>query len=110
MPRTTANTITPVTGPVGSPASAPESQANVRTNVSAGNGNGNGQTAADENRSAFRVAMDRIERVKTNLRDILGDLNDAVSMLKTAERQQRGANKEVEAIRAKLREIQSVKI
>ncbi len=99
MPRTAAPISTAVTA-----------SAEGRPTSTTDNGNGNGQNEAEENRSAFKGGIERIETIKTNLRDILGDLSDAVSMLKAAERQQRGASREVEAIRAKLREIQSVRI
>jgi len=71
-----------------------------------GNGNGEGQ----ENRSSFKAALDHIERIKMNLRDAVSDLGEAVSLLKSAERKQRATTKEIDAVRSKLREIQSVKL
>ncbi len=70
----------------------------------------NGQNQAEEPRSAFKAALDHLERVKTNLRDILADLGETVSLLKTAEKEQRANAKEIDAVRAKLREIKSVEI
>ena len=76
-----------------------------------GNGNNaNGQTEGEENRSAFKTAIDQMDQIKTNLRDIMGDLGDAVSTLKAAEKEQRASAKEIQAVRAKLKEIQSVAI
>jgi DNA polymerase III sliding clamp (beta) subunit (PCNA family) len=69
-----------------------------------------GQEETAETRSAFKAALEHIDRIKITLRDIVSDLNDVISLLKTAEKEQKASAKEVEAIRAKLREIQSVKI
>ncbi len=70
-----------------------------------GNGNGDGQ-----DRSSFKAALEHIERIKTNLRDVISDLGEAVSLLKAAEKEQRATTKEIDTVRSKLREIQSVKI
>jgi hypothetical protein len=93
MPSATSTTIT-----------APE-----RGNLRANNGT-NAQAENEEPRSAFKTALEQIEQIKTNLRDVIGDLNDAATMLKTAEREQRASVKEIRAVRTKLREIQSVEI
>jgi exonuclease VII small subunit len=93
MPSATSTTIT-----------APE-----RGNLRANNGT-NAQAENEEPRSAFKTALEQIEEIKTNLRDVIGDLNDAATMLKTAEREQRASFKEIQAVRTKLREIQSVEI
>ena len=70
----------------------------------------NGQAGSEGTRSAFKAALEQIDRIKTNLRDVIGDLADAVTMLKTAEKEQKATSKEIDAVRAKLREIQSVAI
>ncbi len=70
-----------------------------------GNGNGDGQ-----DRSSFKAALEHIDRIKTNLRDVISDLGEAVSLLKAAEKEQRATTKEIDTVRSKLREIQSVKI
>jgi len=77
---------------------------NPRAN-SNGNGNGEGQ----EKRSSFKAALDHIERIKVNLRDAVSDLGEAVSLLKSAEKEQRATTREIDSVRSKLREIQSVK-
>jgi hypothetical protein len=79
---------------------------NKRSNGHAQNVNRN----ADEPRSAFKAAVDQIDQIKTKLKDVMVDLAEAVAMLKTAEKEQRLNLKEVETVRAKLREIQSVSI
>jgi histone deacetylase complex regulatory component SIN3 len=74
-----------------------------------GNGHNPPQTGV-ETRSAFQTAIEGIDKIKVCLRDVIGDLNDAVTLLKTTERDQRAAAKEVQTVRAKLKEIQSVEI
>lgn len=106
------------------PPSAPEAQTQTATtpvsasattttpergNSRASNG-ANGQEENGESRSTFKTALEQIDRIKTNLRDVMGDLNDAVTMLKNAEKEQRASAKEIQTVRAKLREIQSVEI
>ena len=73
-----------------------------------GNSRVNGE--GDENRSSFKNALEHIERIKINLRDVISDLGEAVSLLKSAEKEQRATTKEIDSVRSKLREIQSVKI
>jgi exonuclease VII small subunit len=70
----------------------------------------NGQAENGNTRSAFKAALEHIERVKTNLRDVISDLSDAMTMLKTAEKEQRVSAKEIQTVRAKLKEIQNVEI
>ncbi len=86
--------------------STPAMTAPERGNLRATN-NGNGE--GDENRSSIKAALEHIERIKINLRDTLSDLALAVSMLKAAEKEQRATTKEIDTVRSKLREIQSVK-
>ncbi len=73
-------------------------------------GNNNGQEAGEESRSSFKAALEQIEEIKSNLRDVMAELNEAVSTLKAAEREQKATSKEIQAVRAKLREIQAVEI
>lgn len=74
------------------------------------NNGANGQEENGESRSSFKAALEQIDRIKANLRDVLGNLSDAVTMLKAAEKEQRASAKEIQTVRAKLREIQSVEI
>jgi hypothetical protein len=52
----------------------------------------------------------RIERLRTNLRDVISDLNDTVDLLKTAEKEKKATLKEVESIRATLRSLQKMEL
>ena len=85
----------------------PPERGNLRGN---NNTSTNGHAGSEDTRSAFKTALEQIDRIKTNLRNVIGDLNDAVTMLKTAEKEQKATSKEIDAVRAKLREIQSVAI
>jgi hypothetical protein len=76
-----------------------------RGNLRANQGS-NGQAEGE----ASRAALERIDRIKANLRELIGNLNDAVSTLKTAEKEQRASLKEMQNVRAKLREIRSVEL
>ena len=51
-----------------------------------GNNGTTGPSENEETRSAFKTALEQIDRIKTNLRDVIGALNNAVSLLKTAEK------------------------
>ena len=87
-----------------------EMTASERGNLRPHTNGANGQEQNGETRSAFQAALEQIERIKAKLRALLGDLNDAANVLKTAEKEQRAATKEIEAVRTKLREIQSLEI
>jgi DNA polymerase III sliding clamp (beta) subunit (PCNA family) len=66
--------------------------------------------AETDSRSAFKTAIESLDRIKTDLRDVIGDLTDLGCLLKAAEKEQKSSAKEIEAVRAKLREIRSVEI
>ncbi len=83
---------------------------NTMTAPERANLTGNTREETEENRSAFKIALEQIDEIKTSLRDIIGDLGDAMTLLKAAEKEQRASAKEIETVRAKLREIQSVEI
>ena len=65
---------------------------------------------SETSRSAFKAALEQIDQIKSSLRDIIGELSEAMTRLKSAEKEQRVSAKEIETFRAKLREIQSVEI
>jgi hypothetical protein len=83
-------------------ATTPSERGNSRVN-------NNGNAEGEETRSSFKAALEHIDRIKVNLKDVMGDLSDAASMLKSAEKEQRATTKEIDTVRSKLREIQSVK-
>ena len=72
--------------------------------------NGNKENETEETRSAFKAALEQVDGIKSKLRDVMADLAETMTLLKTAEKEQRLSLKEIETFRAKLREIQSVSI
>ncbi len=60
--------------------------------------------------SPMKKAMQQIDKIKDVLKEVIRELNDALGLLKTAEREQKASEKDIEAVREKLREIQSVTI
>jgi len=102
----------PVSTETPTPTSTPLTTPNRsnRGNVRAHTNGGNGQEQSGEVRPGFKVLVDHIDQIKTDLRDVIGELNETQALLKTADKEQRATAKEVEAIRAKLREIQNVEI
>ena len=67
-----------------------------------GNGNGNG--------SPIKSLVDHVEQIKENLKEAIRDLTAVIDMVKAAEREKRTSDKEIDAIRSKLRQIQNVTI
>jgi len=67
-----------------------------------GNGNGNG--------SAVKSLVDHVEQIKENLKNVIRDLSTVVDAVKAAEKEKRTSDKEIDAIRTKLRQIQNVTI
>ncbi len=63
-----------------------------------------------EDASPFKAAMAELDKLKETLRGMIVTLNATSGLLRSAEREQKAAGREVEAVRAKLRELQSVKI
>jgi exonuclease VII small subunit len=101
----TSTEETTKTMPTVTTMTAPE-RGNIRAHINGAKGD----EESGDTRSAFKAALEHIDRIKTNLRDVISDLNDAVSLLKTAEKEQKATAKEIESVRSKLREIQSVAI
>ena len=56
----------------------------------------------------MKAVVEAVERVRTNLRDVISDLNDTLDLLKAAEKEKKATHKEVESIRATLRSLQKV--
>jgi len=69
-----------------------------------GNGNGNG------NGSAVKSLVEHVEQIKENLKEVIRDLNGVIDTVKLAEKERKSSEKEIEAVRTKLRQIQSVAI
>jgi DNA polymerase III sliding clamp (beta) subunit (PCNA family) len=91
MPRTARTTI-PVTTPTPP----------VETLPANNNGNGNG--------SAVKSLVEHVEQIKENLKNVIRDLNGVLDTVKLAEKERKSSEKEIDAVRTKLRQIQSVAI
>ena len=70
----------------------------------ANNGNGNG------NGSAVKSLVEHVEQIKENLKNVIRDLNGVIDTVKIAEKERKSSEKEIDAVRTKLRQIQSVAI
>lgn len=69
-----------------------------------GNGNGNG------NGSAVTSLVEHVEQIKESLKSVIRDLTTVIDTVKAAEKEKRTSDKEIDAIRTKLRQIQNVTI
>ena len=74
----------------------------VETHAANNNGNGNG--------SAVKSLVEHVEQIKDNLKEVIRDLNNVIDTVKLAEKERKSSEKEIETIRTKLRQIQSVAI
>ncbi len=101
MPRT-ARTTTPTPEPVETePRTIKEPEVEI-AGTNGNNTNGNG--------SAVKSLVDHVEQIKDALKTVIRDLATVIDIVKAAEKEKRSTEKEIEAIRAKLRQIQSVSI
>ena len=46
--------------------------------------NGTKENATEETRSAFKAALDHVDGIKSKLRDVMADLTETMTLLKTA--------------------------
>ena len=76
----------------------------VETHAANNNGNGNG------NGSAVKSLVEHVEQIKENLKNVIRDLTTVIDAVKASEKEMRTSDKEIDAIRSKLRQIQSVSI
>ena len=84
-------------------ATTPEAMTSFQpVETHANNGNGNG--------SGAKSLVDHVEHIKENLKSVIRDLSTVVDAVKAAEKEKRTSDKEIDAIRSKLRQIQSVSI
>ena len=106
MPRQAARATTPEPMTTFQPVEA------QTANNDNGNGNGTNGTngTSNGNGSAIKSLVDHVDQIKDTLRNVIRDLASLVDTVKQAEREKRVAEKEIEAIRTKLRQIQSVNL
>ncbi|WCJ60709.1 hypothetical protein NXS98_06165 [Fontisphaera persica] len=65
---------------------------------------------AETAESPVKSLVQHIETIKESLKGVVRDLNDLLDLVKKTEKEKKASEKEIEAVREKLREIQSVKI
>lgn len=60
--------------------------------------------------NATKEALEKVEAMKIQLRDWLGELNDLTGLLKSVEKEKRSQDKEVASVRHTIRQLQTVRI
>ncbi len=100
MPRT-SRTVTP------EPATPVNRTAGIQADAGEGTVAYNGSNG---NGLAVKSLVDHVEQIKDALKTVIRDLTTVIDLVKAAEKEKRTSEKEIEAIRAKLRQIQSVNI
>ena len=68
------------------------------------------ETTTPTSDSGVKTIVQHIEQIKESLKGVIRDLNDLLDTVKKAEKEKRAGEKDIEAVREKLREIQSVKL
>ncbi len=68
------------------------------------------QTTETAPESPVKSLVQHIETIKESLKGVVRDLNDLLDLVKKTEKEKKASEKDIEAVREKLREIQSVKI
>ena len=67
------------------------------------------QRERQRNGSAVKSLVDHVEQIKENLKNVIRDLNNVIDTVKAGRQGRRAAtDKEIDAIRTKLRQIQNV--
>lgn len=100
MPRTKTSTAPEAISTESRSIETPVTEKSTASENNGSNGNG----------SAVKSLVDHVDQIKDTLRNVIRDLASLIDTVKQAEREKRVAEKEIEAIRAKLRQIQSVNI
>jgi DNA polymerase III sliding clamp (beta) subunit (PCNA family) len=73
--------------------------------------NGDAVTRTRENkRTSLETAVEQIEAVRNAIKASAGSLQEVISSLKQAQREQRGTEKEIQSVRSTLQNLQRVKI
>ncbi len=105
----TTSTQTP---PPAEPQATAAANPNERTNMprATANNTTTETTTTETADSPIRQAMEHIEKIKDTLKAVIHEFNDVLGLLKSAEKDKKTSDKEIESVREKLREIQSVRI
>src|SRR4029077_12227084 len=102
----------PVTTPTQPTAEAPASANDERTQMTKASMPGTTTlgTSSEAEESPMKKALQQIENIKEELKKVLSQFGEVLSGLRQAERDKKASEKEIEQVREKLREIQSVRI
>ena len=68
------------------------------------------ETNNNGSESTVKSLVEHVEQIKDSLKGIVRELNTVIDTVKLAEKERKSSEKEIEAIRSKLRQIQSVAI
>ena len=105
---TNTTTTTPPTETTTQPAPEERTTMPKQTTTTTTTASTPATTEAQE--SPLKLLVQQIENIKTSLKTVIGELQSALDVVKKADKEKRLADKEVESIREKVREIQSVTI
>ena len=83
-------------------ATTPEEMTTFQPVETHANNSGNGSSA--------KSLVDHVEQIKDNLKNVIRDLTTVIDAVKATEKEKRTSDKEIDAIRSKLRQIQNVTI
>jgi exonuclease VII small subunit len=105
----TSNAPTQPSSPA--PIQAPSSTTQENEMQNTHRSNGEGVTRTRENkRTSLETAVEQIEAVRSAIKASAGSLQEVISSLKQAQREQRGAEKEIKSVRATLQSLQRVRL
>jgi hypothetical protein len=91
-------------------AASTDVQFDATTGSDTASANKEGSTITATNPSLVKSLVEQVEAIKESLKAVIRDLSTIVDTVKAAEKEKRVTEKEIEAIRAKLRQIQNVTI
>jgi DNA polymerase III sliding clamp (beta) subunit (PCNA family) len=99
----------PTPPPPSTPSTNKPTTTNERTDMSKTTANTT-TTETPASETAVKKVIEQIEKIKDTLKGVLSDFNDVLVNLKTAEKEKKATEKEIESIRATLRSLQKVQI
>jgi len=89
---------------------APEAARTETQTAESQNGNTSTSNGNNGNSPAVKSLVEQVDQIKDNLRNVIRDLSTIIDTVKAAEKEKRATDKEIEAVRTKLRQIQNVSI
>ena len=105
----TSNSPTQPSSPAPIQAQSSTTQENEMQNTHRSNGEAVTRTRENK-RTSLETAVEQIEAVRSAIKASAGSLQEVISSLKQAQREQRGTEKEIQSVRSTLQNLQRVKI